>query len=223
MRPNPLATLAAVVTIVVVAFGASACKSSSHASTPSPAQNPPATETQADSASPESTSAPASAPPSVSASASASPASSSAASPSPSAPAAAPAAGKADKAHPCSLVTVGEAEAALGVAATITNMNVDDGLYTVCEYESADSRHILEVSTFDDSQSKSAFDSNVNEMTPESGIGGGALWSSGMGLLSVWQNNVLVDFHLDDESGTMSGTEILAALETVAKAAVARL
>jgi hypothetical protein len=80
MRPNHLA---AVATIAVVAFGATACKSSSHASTPSPTQNLSTTQTQAGSASAGSTST------STPAAASTSPASSSSASPSAPAPAAA--------------------------------------------------------------------------------------------------------------------------------------
>jgi hypothetical protein len=62
----------------------------------------------------------------------------------------APAAGKADKAHPCSLVTFAEVQAALGVPATITTSNVDDGIYTNCVFKSADGNHILQISTFDD-------------------------------------------------------------------------
>ena len=88
MRPSALVATA---TIVVLAFGASACKSSSKSGAPAAASNPPATETQADSDNPLVSAAP-SASPSASASlaASASPVASVAASASASTPASAP-------------------------------------------------------------------------------------------------------------------------------------
>lgn len=156
--------------------------------------------------------------------ASASGSSSAEASPASSATAAAvPAAGKADKAHPCSLVTSAEVQAALGVPATITTSNVDDSIYTNCVFKSADGNHILQISTFDDTDSKSEFDQNPNHMTAVSGVGSGAFTDPDMGLLSVLQNNVLINFQLNDETSTMSAAQILTAEETIAKAAVNRL
>jgi hypothetical protein len=116
MRSNPLSTVAAVATIAVVAFGVTACKSSSHASTPSPAHNPPATQIQPASASPQSTSAStlvsAAASTPASSVASASPAGSSSASLSVSAPVAA----AAGAINACSLLTGAQASALTGRA-----------------------------------------------------------------------------------------------------------
>jgi hypothetical protein len=60
-------------------------------------------------------------------------------------------------------------------------------------------------------------------MTAVSGVGGGGFTDPDMSLLSVWQNNVLVNFQLNDETSSMSAAQILAAEETIAKAAVNRL
>jgi hypothetical protein len=133
-------------------------------------------------------------------------------------------AGKADKAHPCALVTPAEVQTALGGPGTITVINVDTGLYTNCTFKSADGNLILQISTFDDTDSKSAFEQNPNHLTAVSGVGGGAFTDPTMDLLSVWQNNVLINFQLNDnETNPMSTGQILAAEETVAKAAINRL
>ena len=93
MRPNHLA---AVATIAAVAFGATACKSSSHASSPSPTQNLSTTQTQAGSASAGSTSTPTVASASTSVSA------------------AAPAAAAGGAINPCSLLTGAQASSLSG-------------------------------------------------------------------------------------------------------------
>lgn len=104
MRLN---TFAATVALAVLAVGATACKSSSHAAAPAVASNPPATETQADatqpvSSSPSTAAGPATASPSASAS-----------SPSPIAPAKAPAGGELNA---CSLLTGAQASSLTGRA-----------------------------------------------------------------------------------------------------------
>jgi hypothetical protein len=114
MRPSALVATA---TIVVLAFGASACKSSSKSGAPAAASNPPATETQADSDNPN-----LSASPSASTSASASPAASVAASTSASTPASAspstastaPAAAAGAALNACSLLTGAQASSLTG-------------------------------------------------------------------------------------------------------------
>lgn len=103
MRPNHLA---AVATIAVVAFGATACKSSSHASTPSPTQNLSTTQTQTQTGSASAGSTSTSTP----AAASTSPASSSSASPS----APAPAAAGGGAINACSLLTGAQASSLSG-------------------------------------------------------------------------------------------------------------
>lgn len=107
MRLN---TLAATATIAVLALTATACKSSSHASTAPPATNAPATQTQADSASPEASSS-ASTTPSAAASASAT--TSPSASPS-AAASTAPAATAGGEINACSLLTGAQASSLTG-------------------------------------------------------------------------------------------------------------
>jgi len=99
MRPSALVAAA---TIVVLAFGVSACKSSSKSGAPAPASNAPATETQADSDNPN-----VSAPPSTTPSASTSPAASAAAS-------ATPAAAAGGEINACSLLTGAQASSLTG-------------------------------------------------------------------------------------------------------------
>lgn len=100
-----LAALAATASIAVLAFGATACKSSSHASAPAAATNAPATETQAD----------ATQSPSTGASTAASTASSSASpSASASAAASAPAAAAGGEINACSLLTGAQASSLTG-------------------------------------------------------------------------------------------------------------
>lgn len=142
-----------------------------------------------------------------------------------SAPAATPAAASgAAKSHSCSnLVTSAEAQTALGVAATLKYSNVDDGIYTNCEYVSADASHLLQIQVFDDSVAKSDFAHNPDGTTPVAGVAGGAYWYPDQQLLAVWQNNVQVTFQLNDNTNTMSVAQIEAALVTVAKTAMTRL
>lgn len=133
------------------------------------------------------------------------------------------AAGGAGKSHPCSLVTSAEAQTALGVAATIKYSNVDDGIYTNCEYISADTLHLLTIQVFDDSVAKSDFAQKPDGTTPVAGVAGGAYWYPDQQILEVWQNNVRVNFQLNDNTNTMSVAQIEAALVTVAKTAMTRL
>lgn len=120
MRPSALVATA---TIVVLAFGASACKSTSKSGAPAAASKPPATETQADSDNPlvsgaPSTSPSASASPAASASPVASVAASASASTPPSAPpssaSTAPAAAAGRELNACSLMTGAEASSLTG-------------------------------------------------------------------------------------------------------------
>ena len=108
MRLN---TLAATAIVAVLALGATACKSSSHASAgPAPASNPPATQTQADSPSTEaSSSASIAASTAASASASTPPSASSS-----SAATSAPAAAAAGEINACSLMTGAQASSLTG-------------------------------------------------------------------------------------------------------------
>jgi hypothetical protein len=119
MRPSALVATAS---IVVLAFGASACKSSPKSGAPAAASNPPATETQADSDNPNISAAPSA---SLSASASAASAStvasaaaSASASTPPSAPpstaSTAPAAAAGGELNACSLMTGAEASSLTG-------------------------------------------------------------------------------------------------------------
>jgi hypothetical protein len=109
MRLNALAATA---TIVVLAFGASACKSSSKSGAPAPASNPPATETQADSDNPNLSASP-SASPAASVAASASASTPPSASPS-AAASTAPAAAAGGELNACSLLTGAEASSLTG-------------------------------------------------------------------------------------------------------------
>jgi hypothetical protein len=121
------------------------------------------------------------------------------------------------------LVTSAEAQTALGVAVTTKALNLDDGIYTTCEYISGDGRNYLAIQVFDDSVNKSNFDQNPDGTTPVAGVGGGAYWYPDQQLLAVWQNNVQVTFQLTDESGAMSAAQVEAAEVTVAKTAMTRL
>jgi hypothetical protein len=109
--------LAATATVVVLAFGATACKSSSHGSgVPTAASNPPATETQADSDNPNLSASP-SASTSPSAATSAAASTSAANSPSASASASAstaPAAAAGGEIDACSLLTGAQASSLTG-------------------------------------------------------------------------------------------------------------
>jgi len=127
------------------------------------------------------------------------------------------------KSHPCSLVTSAEAQSALGLAATIKYSNVDDGLYTTCEYISADTLHRLQIQIFDDSVDKSDFAKTPHGSTPVAGVADGAYWYPDQQLLAVRQNNVQVSFQLNDDTDTMTVAQIEAALITVAKTAMTRL
>jgi hypothetical protein len=113
MRPN---TLAATVGIAGLALCATACKSSSHASTAvTPASNPPATETQADSDNPNLSASPsASTSPSTATSVAASISASNSASPSPSTASTAPAAAAGGEINACSLLTGAQASSLTG-------------------------------------------------------------------------------------------------------------
>jgi hypothetical protein len=104
-----LAALAATASIAVLAFGATACKSSSHASAPAAATNAPATETQADATQSPSTGASTAA---STASSSASPSAS--ASAAASAAASAPAAAAGGEINACSLLTGAQASSLTG-------------------------------------------------------------------------------------------------------------
>jgi hypothetical protein len=111
MRPSALVATA---TIVVLAFGASACKSSSKSGAPAAASNPPATETQADSDNPNLSASPsASASPAASVAASASATTPPSASPSATA-STPPAAAAGGEINACSLLTGAQASSLTG-------------------------------------------------------------------------------------------------------------
>jgi hypothetical protein len=168
MRPSALVATA---TIVVLAFGASACKSSSKSGAPAAASNPPATETQADSDNPN-----VSASPSVSAS----PAPS--ASPSTTA-STVPAAAAGGGLNACSLLTGAQASSltgrdyGAGTASTIANGQDQ------CTYPYSGPSIDLTVIVYEPTSgvSWSVMQSvlgNAGTVTPVSGVGDKAMFSS---------------------------------------------
>ena len=213
MKTMPAAMVPAALLCMLVA----GCKGST-TSTSAPGTTAPATTAAA--ATTAGTAAPATSAPAATAAGVSSPASPVAGSATAVTAAAAHGAGKS---HPCSLVTSAEAQSALGVAATIDYSNVDDGIYTNCEYISADRMHRLTIQIFDDSVDKSDFAKTPDGATPVAGVADGAYWYPDQQLLGVRQNNVQVNFQLNDNTDTMTVAQIEAALITVAKTAMTRL
>ena len=171
MRLNALAATA---TIAVLALAATACKSSSHASGgPTTASNPPATQTQADSASPETT-ASTSASPAASAAASSPSASPSAAASTAQAPAGA-------AINTCSLLSGAQAAALSGRAfGAGTESEIASG-QEQCAYPYADGV-AMDIIVYEPSSvvSWSALQSvlsNVGPVTPVSGVGDKAMFA----------------------------------------------
>jgi len=205
---------AAMVPTALLCMLVAGCKGST-TSTSAPGTTAPATTAAA--ATTAGTAAPATSAPAATAAGASSPASPVAGS------ATAAAAHGVGKSHPCSLVTSAEARSALGVAATIDYSNVDDGIYTNCEYISADRMHRLTIQIFDDSVDKSDFAKTPDGATPVAGVADGAYWYPDQQLLAVRQNNVQVNFQLNDNTDTMTVAQIEAALITVAKTAMTRL